>query len=52
MIPDLGKYHTEVLSAYAVSIALIIAIVAVSIWRSRKTKAALAEVENRSRLNG
>jgi heme exporter protein D len=44
---DLGKYADAVLSAYAVSIALIIALVVWTLWRSRKVKAALAEVEAR-----
>jgi heme exporter protein D len=52
MIPDLGKYQTEVLSAYAVSIVLIVALVAISVVRSRKARAALEEVEQRGRQNG
>jgi heme exporter protein D len=52
MMPDLGKYQTEVLSSYAVSITLIVLLVAVSILRARKTKAALTEVEQRGRKNG
>ncbi len=52
MTPELGKYATEVLSSYAVSIALIVALVAVSILRARKARAQLEDVEKRSRRNG
>lgn len=51
-MPDLGKYTDTVLSAYAVSIALIIALVALSLWQSRKGKAHLAEIEARSKSQG
>ena len=46
-MPDLGKYAEAVLSAYGISIVLIIALVAVSLWQSRRAKAALQEVEKR-----
>ena len=52
MIPDLGKYQTEVLSAYAVSIALIVVLVVVSSLRARKVRAVLEDVEKRGRENG
>jgi heme exporter protein D len=52
MIPELGKYQTEVLSSYVVSIILIVALVAVSVIRARKIRSALDDVENRSRKNG
>ncbi|MEE4347539.1 MAG: heme exporter protein CcmD [Paracoccaceae bacterium] len=52
MMPDLGKYADAVLSSYAVSIVLIIAMVAVSVLRARKVRAQLDEVEARSRRNG
>lgn len=45
MIPDLGKYAAEVLTAYGVSIALLIGIIAMSVRRSRKVAAQLAKVE-------
>ncbi|WP_375691491.1 heme exporter protein CcmD [Pseudooceanicola sp. LIPI14-2-Ac024] len=47
MMPDLGKYADTVLSAYAVSIALLVVLVAVSVWRARRVKAALEKVEAR-----
>jgi len=50
MMPDLGKYADAVLSAYAASIVLILAIIVLSVLRSRRIKAQLAEVE--ARRNG
>lgn len=52
MMPDLGKYADAVLSSYAVSIALIVALVAFSVIRARKVRAQLEDVEQRSRRNG
>jgi heme exporter protein D len=52
MMPDLGKYADAVLSSYAVSIVLIVALVAVSVLRARKVRAELDAVEARSRRNG
>lgn len=49
MIPDLGKYATEVLAAYGVSIALLVLIIAVSIRRARRVRAQLANVEARKK---
>ena len=47
MIPDLGNYATEVLTAYALSVGLLVGLVALSLRRSRKVRAQLAEVEAR-----
>lgn len=47
MIPDLGKYATEVLAAYGVSIALLVIIIALSMRRAAKVRKQLAEVEAR-----
>ena len=44
-MPDLGQYATEVLSAYAVSIALLVAIIWLSWRRYVKVRAALEEIE-------
>ena len=52
MMPDLGKYADAVLSSYAVSILLIVVLVAVSVMCARKVRAELDEVEKRSRRNG
>jgi len=46
-MPDLGQYTAEVLSAYAVTILPIVAIVILSIWKARRTKARLEDVEGR-----
>lgn len=46
-MPDLGKYADTVLSSYAVSIALLAALVVLSLWQSRRAKARLAEIEAR-----
>lgn len=45
-MPDLGKYALEVTLAYAGSITLLVLLVAFSVWRARKVKAALEQVEN------
>jgi heme exporter protein D len=47
MMPDLGKYAGAVLSSYAVSLLLIVVLVAVSVWRARRVRADLAQVEER-----
>lgn len=52
MMPDLGKYADTVLSAYAASIVLLVALVAVSIWRGRKVRAEMNAAEARVKRNG
>ena len=52
MIPDLGKYAGTVLSAYAVTILLLVARVALSLWRARRVRRALAVQEERMARNG
>ncbi|WP_299352880.1 heme exporter protein CcmD [uncultured Shimia sp.] len=47
MMPDLGKYADAVLSSYAVSILLLIVLVAVSIRAARKARAELEQIEGR-----
>jgi heme exporter protein D len=47
MIPDLGKYAGTVLSAYAATILLVLALVALSWVQSHRSKARLAGVEAR-----
>jgi heme exporter protein D len=44
-VPDLGDYRIEVLSAYAVSILLLLALVWLSWRRYAKVRAALEDVE-------
>lgn len=46
-MPDLGKYAAEVLSAYAVSLALLAAIVLLSLWRARRVREELRQLEAR-----
>ena len=46
-MPDLGNYAVEVLSAYAVSILLLVAIIGLSWRRYAKMRAALEKVEKR-----
>ena len=46
-MPDLGAYAAEVLSAYAVSLTLLAAIVAASVWRGKRIKRALEDAEAR-----
>ena len=44
---DLGKYATTVLSAYAVSLALLAFIIVASYIRNARARARLAEIESR-----
>ncbi len=44
-MPDLGEYAVEVLSAYAVSIVLIVLLIGLSWRRYARVRAALEEVE-------
>ena len=46
-MPDLGQYSFYVLSAYAVTILPIVAIVTLSIRKARRTRARLSDVEAR-----
>lgn len=43
----LGKYAEAVIGSYAASVALIVALVALSIWKGARVKKALTEVEAR-----
>ncbi len=47
MMPDLGIYATEVLSAYAGSLILLIAVVLASVWQARRVRRRLDAVEER-----
>ncbi|RMA43368.1 heme exporter protein CcmD [Rhodophyticola porphyridii] len=47
MMPDLGQYATEVLTAYAGSLALLIAVVVMSVWKARRVQRRLMSVEQR-----
>ena len=52
MMPDLGKYAEAVLSSYAVSLGLLIVLVALSWRRSLRIKSALQEIEKRQKKDG
>ena len=45
MIPDLGKYAVEVLSAYGVSIVLLLGLTGLSVRRFRRARAEMERVE-------
>lgn len=51
-MPDLGKYAEAVLSAYSVSLVLIVALVVMSLMRSKKVKAQLDAIEQKVKGNG
>lgn len=51
-MPDLGKYAQAVLSAYGVSIALLVAIVALTLWQGRRVRAEMRDVEERGAQDG
>jgi len=52
MMPDLGKYADTVLSSYAVSIALIVILVVMSVLRADKVKKQLDVIEKKLKSNG
>ena len=45
-MPDLGSYAVSVLSAYGVSLTLLVGLVWASVRRARRVKAALDEIEH------
>ena len=47
MLPDLGKYATVVLGSYGASIVLLVALVAWTLWKGARVKAALRAIEGR-----
>ena len=50
MIPDLGKYAVDVLSAYLVALVLLFALVALSLRQSTKARTALKCAEKQGNL--
>ncbi|WP_195820724.1 heme exporter protein CcmD [Roseobacter sp. MH60115] len=50
-MPDLGKYADAVLSAYGVSILLLVLLVVLSLRQGRRARRALQDVEKRSKPN-
>lgn len=49
MIPDLGKYAADVLSAYAVALLLLIGLVVVTLRQAAKARAALDHAEQQDK---
>ncbi len=47
-MPDLGKYADTVLSAYAVTIVLLIGVIVLSVLKGRRVRAELQSVEERN----
>ncbi|PZX17588.1 heme exporter protein D [Palleronia aestuarii] len=47
MMPDLGKYAAEVLTAYAASAVLLLGLVGLTLWRAARVKRALDRAEGR-----
>jgi heme exporter protein D len=52
MMPELGKYAAEVLSAYAASLLLLAVLVALTFRRGRAARAGLEEVERELKQDG
>ncbi len=52
MMPDLGKYAFEVLSAYAASLALLGGLLVLTLRRGRAARAALEVVETEAKTDG
>ncbi len=52
MMPELGKYAATVLSSYAISLTLLIGLVALSLWQGAKVRKQLKQIEERRKSNG
>jgi len=52
MFPDLGKYADVVIGSYVVGLALLAAIIGLTLWRGARVKRALAAIEARQGLTG
>ncbi|PKP69945.1 MAG: heme exporter protein CcmD [Alphaproteobacteria bacterium HGW-Alphaproteobacteria-4] len=48
MMPELGKYAVSVMSAYGVTVVLLVGIVAQSLWRAARVRRALEAQEQRT----
>lgn len=51
-MPDLGKYADTVLSSYAASLVLLVALVVLTLWRGRRVRRDMEILEKRIRRNG
>jgi heme exporter protein D len=47
-MPELGKYAVPVLGSYAATLVLLLAVVALTLWRGARVRRALAAVEARA----
>lgn len=47
MLPDLGKHADTVLSAYVISIVLLVGLVTLSFWQSHRARIRLSQIESR-----
>lgn len=52
MIPDLGKHATEVGLAYGLTLLCLAALVAQSVWQSRRIKRAMNDEEEARKRDG
>lgn len=52
MMPDLGKYAVEVLSAYAASLVLLAVLILLTLRRGRAARAELREIEAEVKQDG
>ncbi|MGB0658804.1 MAG: heme exporter protein CcmD [Mangrovicoccus sp.] len=52
MMPDLGKYAVQVLSAYGVSVVLLVGLVGLSLRAARHAAADLKDAEERRQKDG
>jgi len=51
-MPDLGNYAGAVLLSYAAAIAILIAIVLLSLWRGTEVRAEIARIEGTNARKG
>jgi len=49
---ELGKYAGTVLAAYGVTLALVLGLIAVTLWRGARVRRALEEQERRMSRHG
>ena len=52
MMPELGRYATSVLSAYGVSLVLLLGLVVMTLRRGAKARTALRQIEEETARNG
>ena len=52
MMPELGKYATEVLSAYGITLVLMLGLLVQTLRRGAKARTALRQAEQETARNG